>query len=46
MAGAPLRSQPIGLRQIDEDECEIFYGPLLVGYVLVRDGKACVEPVR
>lgn len=45
-AGAPLRSQAIGLRQIDEDECEIFYGPLLIGYVLVRDGKGRIEPVH
>ncbi len=46
LAGAPLRRQPIGLRQIDEDECELFYGPLLLGYVLVRDGQARIEPVH
>jgi hypothetical protein len=46
LAGAPLQRHPIGLRQTDEDECEIFYGPLLLGYLLVRDGKARIEPVR
>jgi putative transposase len=45
-AGAPLRGHPIGLRHVDEDECEIFYGPLLIGYALVRDGKPRIEPVR
>ena len=46
LAGAPLVSQPIGLRAIDEDEWEVFYGPLLIGYVLVRGGEARIEPVR
>ena len=46
LAGAPLCRQPIGLRHIDEDEYEIFYGPLLIGYVLVRDDKARIEPVH
>jgi putative transposase len=46
LAGAPLANQPIGVRQTDEDEWEIFYGPLLLGYVLVRDGAARIEPIR
>jgi putative transposase len=46
LAGAPLCHHPIGLRQTDEDEYEIFYGPLLIGYLLVRDGKPRIEPVR
>jgi transposase InsO family protein len=35
-----LSRQPVGLRQIDEDEWELFYGPILLGEVLLRDGKA------
>lgn len=46
LAGAPLMNQPIGFRQTDEDEWELFYGPLLVGYLLVRDGAPRIEPVR
>jgi hypothetical protein len=46
LAGAPLIDQPIGLRQTDEDEWELFYGPLLIGYVLMRDGVARLEHVR
>ena len=45
-AGAPLLNQPVGLRQTDEDEWELFYGRLLIGYVLVRDGAPRIEPVR
>jgi hypothetical protein len=46
LAGTPLASQPIGLRQTDEDEWEIFYGPLLLGYVLMRDNNPRIEPFR
>ena len=46
LAGAPLALQPIGLRQTDQDEWEIFYGPLLIGYLLMREGSARIEPVR
>ncbi len=42
---ALLAKQPIGLHQIDDDEWEVWYGPLLVGYVLVRDGKPVIEAV-
>jgi putative transposase len=40
-----LASQPVGLRQTDEDEWELFYGPLLIAYVLLRDGKPRLERV-
>jgi hypothetical protein len=43
--GRLLASQPLGLRQVDNDEWELFYGPLLIGYVLARDGKPRIEPV-
>lgn len=39
-----LAGQPVGLRQTDEDEFEIFFGPLLIGYVLVRNAKPRIEP--
>ena len=45
-AGVPLSNQPIGLRQTDEGEWDLFYGPLLVGYVLMRDGKPRIQSVR
>ena len=44
--GTVLGKQPVGLRQTDEDEWELFYGPLLLGYVLVRKGEARLEPLR
>ena len=40
-----LASQPMGLCQTDEDEWELFYGPLLVGYLLRRNGQLRIEPV-
>lgn len=44
-AGKAVAKQPLGLRQIDEDEWELFYGPLLIGIVLARGGKVRVEPL-
>ena len=41
-----LAGQPVGLKQIDEDEWELYYGPLLIGVLLVRDGKPRIEPLR
>jgi transposase InsO family protein len=41
--GSPLRSQPVGLRQIDEDEWEVHFGPLLLGYLLKRNGVSSLE---
>jgi putative transposase len=46
LAGAPLANQPIGIRQTDEEEWEILYGPLLIGYLLLRQGDLRIEPVR
>jgi putative transposase len=43
--GRVLAQQPLGLRQTDEDEWDIYYGPLLVGYLLVRNGEPRIEPV-
>lgn len=43
--GPLLVSQPVGLRQTDDDEWELHYGPLLIGYVLLRDGKPRLERV-
>ncbi len=40
-----LAGQPVGLKPIDDDEWELFYGPLLIGYVLERGGQARVEPL-
>jgi hypothetical protein len=35
--------QPVGLRQIDEAEWEVYFGPLLLGYVLMRNGAPVLE---
>ena len=43
--GNILAKQPLGLRQTDEDEWEVHYGPLLVGYVLKRGGVCRIEPL-
>ncbi|HEY1954406.1 MAG TPA: hypothetical protein VGH28_02320 [Polyangiaceae bacterium] len=40
-----LRGQPVGFKEIADDEWELHYGPLLIGYVLMRDGKLHVEHV-
>jgi putative transposase len=44
--GEVLARQPVALRQIDQDEWELFYGPVLLGYVLVRKGVPRIEPLR
>ena len=41
--GRLLNGQPVGLKQIDEDEWELFYGPVMLGYVLLRNGKHRIE---
>jgi transposase InsO family protein len=41
-----LAEQPVGLKQVDDDEWELFYGPLLIGVLLVRGGKPRIEPLR
>jgi hypothetical protein len=43
--GTPLASQPVGLKQTDEHEWELHYGPLLIGHVLVREGTVRLERV-
>ncbi len=43
--GTILAKQPLGLRQTDDDEWEVHYGPLLVGYALKRGGAVRIEPV-
>lgn len=44
--GEVLHEQPVGLRQIDADEWELSYGPVLLGHVLLRKGQARIEPLR
>lgn len=46
LIGHLLASQPIGLKQVDDDEWELFYGPLPIGVLLVRKGIPSVQPVR
>jgi hypothetical protein len=41
-----LRHQPVGLRQIDADEWELYYGPVLLGHWLIRKGVGRIEPLR
>lgn len=41
--GDPLARQPVGLRQTDDDEWEIYFGPLLIGYALVRKDSLRLE---
>jgi putative transposase len=43
--GSLLAGQPLGLKQTDDDEWDLYYGPLHIGYVLVRKGEARIEPV-
>jgi len=44
--GEVLGRQPVGLRQIDTDEWELLYGPVLLGHLLVRKGVSRLEPFR
>jgi transposase InsO family protein len=41
--GSPLANQTLGLSKVDEDEWEVFFGPLHIGYLLVREGKPVLE---
>jgi putative transposase len=43
--GHVLAGQPLGLKRTDDDEWDVYYGPLLVGYLLIRNGKPRIEPV-
>jgi transposase InsO family protein len=38
-----LANQPVGIRQIAEDEWDLHYGPILLGYLLLRGGKSVLE---
>jgi hypothetical protein len=38
-----LASQPVGVQLIDEDTWELFYGPVLLGALHVRNRKARLE---
>lgn len=40
-----LVGQPVGLRQTDEDEWEVYYGPLLLGDILLRNGEWRIDRV-
>jgi transposase InsO family protein len=40
-----LQGQPVGLKETDEDEWELHYGPLLIAYILRRDNGMRIEPV-
>jgi hypothetical protein len=42
----PLRNQPIGLKLVGEDEWELHFGPVLIGFVRLRDGAAYAVPLR
>ena len=41
-----LAAQPVAFKAIDEDEWELWYGPVLLGHVLLRDGKPKLDPLR
>jgi putative transposase len=38
-----LAGQHVGFKQIDDDEWALAYGPVLLGYVLRRNGKLCIN---
>jgi transposase InsO family protein len=40
-----LGGQPVALRQLDDDEWELHYGPVLLGHVLVRKGEPRIDPL-
>jgi hypothetical protein len=44
--GKLLASQPVGFREIDNDEWELHYGPVMLGHILLRDGQPRLEPPR
>jgi transposase InsO family protein len=43
--GAPLEGQLLGFQQTDEEEWEIYFGPLLIGYALIRKDGLRFEAV-
>ncbi len=46
LVGRLLASRPVGLKQVDDDEWELFYGPLHIGVLLVRNGTPRIDPIR
>jgi transposase InsO family protein len=44
--GRLLSAQAVGFKAVDQDEWELLYGPVLLGYVILRDGKPALDPVR
>lgn len=44
--GKLLSDQPVALRQMDCDEWELSYGPVLLGHWLIRKGVGRIEPLR
>jgi putative transposase len=40
-----LNRQPVGLQQVSDDEWDLFYGPVLLGHVLLRNGDWRLERV-
>jgi hypothetical protein len=40
-----LASQPLGFRQIAEDEWEVLYGPVLIGHAVVCEDGPIIEPL-
>ena len=41
--GNVLRLEAVGLKAVDEDEWELYYGPILLGYVLRRGNTLRIE---
>jgi putative transposase len=41
-----LSGQPVAFKAIDQDEWELWYGPVLLGHALLRDGKPKLDPLR
>jgi hypothetical protein len=44
-AGRLLAGQPLGIRQTADGEWDVLYGPILLGYLLLRNGKPVLERV-
>lgn len=44
--GRPLANQPVGLKALDDDEWDVFFGPLLVGNLLLRRGVPTLERLQ
>jgi putative transposase len=40
---ALLESQPVGFKPVHDDEWQVFYGPVLLGWVARRNGKPCLR---